>query len=329
MSRAQRWLRHPQSVWARKALFQVHLWTGVALALYILVMSLSGTVLIYRREIAKAYSGEPRVLAGPGPRMTADELRQAAQRAHPGYEARQVFEARKPDQAAEVWLSRGHQNMQRLLNPYSGEDLGNSLQAGFRFILWLADLHDNLLFGRAGRLTNGVGSVLVTLLCISGIVIWWPGIDAWRRSLIIDWKANPRRLNWTLHSAFGFWSIAFVTMWGISGIYLSYPSPFNDLVDFISGPEPAKKIRFGDSFLAWLARMHFGRFPSLPLKIVWTIFGLVPVVLLITGSLMWWSRVLAPWYRRRLAEQRHVQEHRLPHTAGATAVYNSRRTSPS
>jgi uncharacterized iron-regulated membrane protein len=330
MTLAQRWLRHPQSVWLRKALFQVHLWTGIALALYILVMSLTGTVLIYRRELSKAFSGEPRVLAGPGPRMTGDELRQAARRAHPGYEVTQLFEPRKPDQAVEVWLSRGPQKMQRLFNPYSGEDLGASLQAGFRFVLWLADLHDNLLFGRAGRLSNGVGSVCVTLLTISGIVIWWPGINKWRRSLIIDWKANPWRLNWSLHSAFGFWSIAFVIMWGISGIYLSYPAPFNDLVDFISGPEPqARKLRLGDSFLAWLARMHFGRFPSLPLKIVWTIFGLIPVVLLVTGSLMWWNRVLAPWYRRRLAEQRHIQEHRSPHTGGATAVYSSSRTSPS
>ena len=62
MSLAQRWLRHPQSVWLRKALFQVHLWTGIALALYILIMSLTGTVLIYRRELSKAFSGEPRVL---------------------------------------------------------------------------------------------------------------------------------------------------------------------------------------------------------------------------------------------------------------------------
>jgi len=330
MGIAGRLLRHPQSVWVRKALFQVHLWTGVGLALYVLLMSLSGTVLIYRRELAKAFSAEPRVLAGPGPRMTADELRQAAKRAHPGYEVSQLFEARKPDQAVEIWLGRGPKKIQRLLNPYTGADLGNSMQAGFRFVLWLADLHDNLLFGRAGRLSNGAGAVCVTLLCISGIFVWWPGIDKWRRSLVIDWKANPWRLNWTLHSAFGFWSIAFVTMWGISGIYLSFPGPFNNLVDLLSGPQQrSQDLRVGDEVLAWLARLHFGRFPSLPLKIVWTIFGLVPVVLLVTGSLMWWNRVLAPWYRRRLAEQRHIQEHRVPHTGSSTPVYSSRRTSPS
>src|SRR6202165_3624737 len=98
---AERWLRHPQGVRLRKVLFQVHLWSGLILALYVLVMSLTGTVLIYRRELAKALSTQPPVVAGAGPRMTAEELKQAAQRAHPGYEVSRVFESRKPDQPAE------------------------------------------------------------------------------------------------------------------------------------------------------------------------------------------------------------------------------------
>ena len=77
MSLAERWLRRPQGVALRKAIFQVHLWSGLILALYVLVMSVSGTILIYRRELAKAFSAEPAVVAGPGPRLTADELRRA------------------------------------------------------------------------------------------------------------------------------------------------------------------------------------------------------------------------------------------------------------
>jgi len=308
-------------------LFQVHLWTGIALALYLLMMCLTGTVLIYRRELSKAFSAEPRVFTGPSPRMTADELKQAAVQAHPGYEIDRFFERRRPDQPVEIWLQRGPKKMQRLFNPFTGADLGDSLQPGFRAVLWLVELHDNLLFGQNGRLANAVGGMLVSLLCLSGIVIWWPGIDRWWRSLIVDWRAKPKGLNWALHSAFGFWSIAYILMWGISGIYLALPGPFNDLVDFFNGPESRKKTRPGDDFLAWLARMHFGRFPSLTLKIVWTVVGLVPVVLLVTGVLMWWNRVLGPFYRRRLAERRQFPERSSPQTAGSASVYNSRSTS--
>src|ERR1700730_10897323 len=101
MSTAGRWLRHPQGVWPRQALFQGPLWSGLVLALYVLVMSLTGTVLIYRRELAKAFSTQPHIAAGQGPRMTIDELKQAAERAHPGYEVDRIFETRKPDQPFE------------------------------------------------------------------------------------------------------------------------------------------------------------------------------------------------------------------------------------
>ena len=325
MTLAQRWLRHPQGVGLRKTLFQVHLWSGLILALYVLVMSVTGTVLIYRRELAKAFSTQPHIIAGPGPRMTVDELSEVARRAHPGYEVNRVFQSRNLDQPTEIWLDRGATKIQRLFNPYTGADLGNSLNLGFRLVLWLVDLHDNLLSGRTGHLANAVGGVCVTAIGLSGIVIWWPGIDKWRRSLTIDWKANLRSFNWSLHSALGFWSLAFIFMWGISGIYLSWPSPFNGLVDFFDPPQ-STAFRFGDEFLAWLARMHFGRFRWLPLKIVWTIFGLVPLALLVTGIVMYWNRVLGPWYRRTLAEKARVDLQQRPRTRDAEAVYNSRGT---
>jgi uncharacterized iron-regulated membrane protein len=213
----------------------------------------------------------------------------------------------------ELWLERGSKKMQRLFNPYTGADLGNSLQFGFRAVLWLADLHDNLLSGRTGHLVNGIGGACVSLLCLSGAVVWWPGIERWRRSLVIDWKAGRNRFNWFLHSALGFWSLLFILMWGISGVYLAWPAPFHGLVDYLEAPE-SRDLHVGDQVLSWLAKLHFGRFPSLTLKLVWTVFGLIPVVLLVTGVLMWWNRVVAPWWRRISFEQirLHMQHPRTP-----------------
>ena len=36
-------------------------------------------------------------------------------------------------------------------------------------------LHDNLLSGETGRRINGLGALFVTLLCVTGAIIWWPG----------------------------------------------------------------------------------------------------------------------------------------------------------
>ncbi len=53
MTLGQRLVRQPQTLWARKALFQVHLWTGIGVGLYIFVISISGRAIVFRREIAR------------------------------------------------------------------------------------------------------------------------------------------------------------------------------------------------------------------------------------------------------------------------------------
>src|ERR1700674_19210 len=296
MSAWEKWKRRPQNVWLRKALFQVHLWTGIGLGLYVLLMSVTGSALVFRRELVRSLAREPRVVPVQSARMTEDELKQVAKRDYPDYEVTRVWQRKNPDQAVEIWLERRGKRLQRLFNPYTGADLGDSLRFGFRFVLWLADLHDNLLLAQTGRLIHAAGGIFTMLLGLTGAVIWWPGIDAWRRSLSFRWKTNPKGFNWTLHSALGFWTFAFFFMWAISGIYLSIPSTLNAAVDFL---EPlnvsSRSLRFGDRVLYWLAQAHFGRFAGVPVKIIWTVMGLAPSALFVTGLLMWWKRVLKPW----------------------------------
>ena len=299
MNTWDRWKKRPQTIWLRKALFQIHLWTGIGLGLYVLLMSVSGSAVVFRRELTRSLAREPRVDAGPGPRMGEEQLRQIALRDFPGYQVTRVSLRKNADQAAEIWLELGNKKRQRLFNPYTGADLGDSLRLGFRFVLWLVELHDNLLLGRAGLWINAAGGILTVLLGLTGAVIWWPGADAWRHSISFRWKVNPKGFNWTLHSALGFWTIAFFLTLAVSGIYLSIPNAFNAAVDFLEpGKEGSKSFRLGDQVLFWLAQAHFGRFAGVGTKILWTVSGLTPAVLFVTGTLMWWKRVVRPWLGR-------------------------------
>jgi uncharacterized iron-regulated membrane protein len=47
----QRWVRQPQRTLLRRAVFQVHLWSGIGLGLYIFFISVTGSVLVYRNEL--------------------------------------------------------------------------------------------------------------------------------------------------------------------------------------------------------------------------------------------------------------------------------------
>ena len=61
----------------------------------------------------------------------------------------------------EIWVERGTEKKERLFNPYTGADLGDSVTQGEYFVLWLARLHDELLFDRPGRYWNGIGSAVL------------------------------------------------------------------------------------------------------------------------------------------------------------------------
>ena len=293
MKLLESYARHPQMLWTRKALFQIHRWTGIGAGIYILLMSASGSLIVYRDELSQTFARAPVIVARQGSRMTPEELRRAAQRRHPDYRLTSVYEWTNPAQAVEITFERGGKPMERLFDPYTGSDLGYRLRTGFRALLWLVDLHDNLLSGQTGRLVNGIGGCCLTVLALTGSVIWWPGVRNWRHSLTIDWKAGSKRFLWTLHSVLGLWLYLFVLLWGVSGVYLCFPRVFNVVLDFFEPLPPASHVtRAGDVGLFWLSRLHFGRFAGVFVKAVWTAVGLVPATLFITGALMWWNRVL-------------------------------------
>jgi uncharacterized iron-regulated membrane protein len=306
----QRWVRQPQKIWLRRALFQVHLWTGIAVGLYILMISLTGSVLVYRNELYRAATPEPIMSKGSGPRLTDDQLRQAATRLYPGFRVVSLSRALDPDQAVDVWLRRGDEIRKRLFDPRSGSEVGEAVPAGIRLASKLLDLHDNLLTGETGRKVNGVGALAVVTLAATGLVVWWPGINTWRRSLSLHRGVGWKRLTWDLHSMIGFWSLGFTLVFAVSGIYLAYPELFQDFADRL---DPLTAVnagrRISDRIIYWVAILHFGRINGIGFpcsgpglcdqitKAIWAAFGLAPAAMFLTGVIMWWNRVL----RRRLS----------------------------
>lgn len=212
-STMQRWMQHPEKVWVRKCLFYIHLWVGAAVGLYIILMSVTGSLIVYRNELERTSSLIPSVE-------------------------------------------------------------------------WLVDLHTNLLAGEDGRIINGIGAICVILLCFTGAVIWWPGINNWRRALTLNWRSSFPRFSWDLHSALGFWSFLFVLMWGTSGLYFCFPQAFNALSAFVD-----PKDKYADRILYWLSAAHFGRFGWFA-EALWTLLGLIPAILAVTGVFICCRRMI-------------------------------------
>jgi uncharacterized iron-regulated membrane protein len=205
----QRWLQHPERSRVRRVLFRVHLWVGAGAGMYVVLMSLTGSIIVFRNELSKWFSVE-----------------------------------------------------------------------------WLVKLHENLAFGDTGRLVNGIGAICLTTVCLTGAVIWWPGLKNWRRSLTVSWGSRFARFTWDIHSALGFWCFLFVLMWGVSGIYFSFPEAFNAASALL---DPRDK--YADQILSGFSQLHFGRF-GLYTEGLWAVLGLVPAFLAFTGVFVCCHRMI-------------------------------------
>jgi uncharacterized iron-regulated membrane protein len=315
MGTFQQFWRQPQRLWLRRALFQIHLWTGIGAGLYVFVISVSGSVVVYKNEVYRNNNSPVIIVAGLGERMDADQIGEAAEKLYPGYEVTNLYEYEdNPKRAVEVRLEKGSSAHNRLIDPFTGADLGRSVPWQIEAMSWFEDLHFNLFGGKTGRQINAAGGVLWTLLGLSGMVVWWQGIQNWKRGLLVRLKSGWKRINWDLHSSLGFWTLLFTLMWGVTGVFAAIPDPFRAAVDYVeplrpivrqdppaegTGGQPGGRSRrprferrIGDQILRGAYALHFGNFAGRKLKIAWVILGLAPALLFLTGFVMWINRVI-------------------------------------
>ena len=268
----------------------MHLWSGVGLSVYILVICLSGSAIVFRRELNKTFCPTTLTVRVQPHRLTPAQLQAKAHVDYPRFDLTQI-EVRAPRGGAnmpvEIWLSADGMRLERLFDPYTGADLASTVACEPHFVTALADFHGNLGSGRAGLHVNGIGALAVTLLVLSGAIVWWPA--HWLRGMTVRTNVAWQRLVKDLHNALGFWLILLVLLWAITGIYFAFPEPFNALADvFVRAGVPSLAV---DDAMAWIVRLHFGRTFGQGVEVLWAVVGLLPTVLVATGLVTWWHRV--------------------------------------
>ncbi len=290
----QRWLRQPQLLSWRRFVVQLHLWVGLLIGVYIVVLSVTGSISVQRPDVHRWFV--PRTVPMEGTRLTGDALQEAVRRTYAEYDITNVFERRRADTPVMVTLERDGEVVERLFDPYAARDLGLTYPPITEAMEWVVDLHDNLLSGTTGRAVNGVGALLFVLLVITGAIVWWPGVGRLGHSLLPGKPAKSARFARRLHNTLGIWLLALIFIWAITAVYFSFPDPFERVVDYFD--DDLSDFERPDDVVRVLVNLHFGRAYGMPVKLLWVVLGLVPAVLFITGGITWWSRVV----RRRNAE---------------------------
>jgi uncharacterized iron-regulated membrane protein len=228
----------------RRALFWTHLACGVTAGLLILLMSVTGVLLTYERQIVDAAAQGNRVELTPGaPRLDADTLAAMARSAlPPNARVSLIFDS---DPAQPVVIQAGRE-ASLLLNPYTGaaiNDASVSWRGFFRTVEnWHRWLGGRPQSTRANLLD--VANLLFLFIIASGIYLWLPAVWRWRtfRGLMLFQaryiNAKVRDFNW--HHVFSFWMLLPLFVIALSGVVMSYGWA-NNLVYAAFGEQPPQR----------------------------------------------------------------------------------------
>jgi Uncharacterized iron-regulated membrane protein len=285
----ERWLKAPATLGFRRFLFQVHLWLGIGLGLYVLMISVTGSAIVLRPQIAR-WLIPSEVSITDLPELTGAALEMRVGEVYSDYAVKRIMPPTREGRAVYVVLEREGTEYTRFFDQYRGKDLGSSYPWPVQAVEWLTRLHDDLLMDRKGRRLNGWGGVLFMVMVLSGLVLWWQGARRWREGLVIR-RDTPRSFMWQLHNFLGFWALLLMVAWGLTAIYFAWPAPFDWVIDRFDSD--LNDFDRPDGWLRLLIDLHFGRFRGLLwANILWIFLGLIPAILYISGLIVWYRRVI-------------------------------------
>ena len=225
-------LDRPQSTLVRRALFQVHIWVGVLTGLYIFVVCTTGAALVFRIEMQRTLHPTLFTPTKTGPVAHPADVIDSVTRAYPN---QTVFGVDAPTTTRPTYLAYAGSNERLftlLLDPVDARVLGELPDRSF--VRSLQELHFDLLAGRTGRIVNGLGAACLLLMCATGVVIWWPGRRHWRGGFTVDFRRPWTRITWEVHSAVGICTVLLIAMWAVTGLSLTFPNRFRDVVNAVS-----------------------------------------------------------------------------------------------
>lgn len=230
-----RYVHRPQQVFLRRACFQIHLWAGVLISLYIAAIGVSGSILVFKDELMPrpkvARSQAAAQLCSPQSLLLAMD---AAAQFHP--KSSPVL-ATCPTGANPFYQINLKTSDERTVTVYvdpSTNAVAGEIDQQASWVGIIDRFHLDLLLRRNGRQWNGVGAAILIALVFTGLVIWWPGIRNWTRAIKVSVRSNWKRINFDLHSAVGIWTVLFTAIWAITGVYFAWESPFEHLIGIIS-----------------------------------------------------------------------------------------------
>ncbi|MFP3592180.1 PepSY-associated TM helix domain-containing protein [Chryseobacterium sp. SIMBA_038] len=250
---------------------KLHLWFGLSVGLIVFIVSLTGTMYIFKDEIQNQLRKD--VIFVKTETITHQPLSIEVLREKVALEINEKY----PISSVEIPLDKNKSyeflyyekdkkawnyfdevkiNKLIYVNQYTGQILGIYNEKYDLFPI-LKAIHWSLLLNSDwGKYVIGIPVVLFIIMLITGIILWWPQNKKMRKGRFsFDWKnvKTWKRKNYDLHNILGFYASFIALILGLSGIYFAYPWVKNVFNITLSGSlelPKEKEIKSPDSLLA-------------------------------------------------------------------------------
>ena len=238
----------------RKVWLNVHQWLGLIFGLFLAILGLTGSILVFHEEIDEWLNRDLIVVNSQN--ISQENLRSltevltAANKVIP--EGAVLDMIMYPRNEASNFKFIYHligrtevqpNILQVFVDPYKAEVVGKRLiktdentdPATFNaFTTFIFKFHYELFCGAIGKLVIGIFASFLIFSVLTGLILWWPLTNQWRRVLTIKQHASPERINHDLHQVSGFYFFPVLLILFMSGIYMNLPEQFLALTRLFS-----------------------------------------------------------------------------------------------
>jgi uncharacterized iron-regulated membrane protein len=232
-----------------KNLLTIHSVSGLIAGLFILVLSLSGTLLVFHDSIDALQKPKVGYTSENKKIITIDSCYDIIQQHYP---AAQVSNCKLPDDASlpvsffiyDASYKNGTTALEVFIHPQTGALVGSrggSDDFKHNFMSWLAAFHSSFHAGKTGEWLLGFFAGIFLLSIITGIFLYRKNIIAtvlFKRSV---WKKN------NLHQVIGTWALLFNLLISITGFWMQryvFKKEFYQSNDWVNTIQPSPKLFF-------------------------------------------------------------------------------------
>ncbi|TYP92171.1 putative iron-regulated membrane protein [Fodinibius salinus] len=345
----------------KQILLSIHKWFGLIAGIFILVMGVTGSIIVFDDEIDHFIHSETIEQPNSSKPVSLDKAYSSITNKHPNWDLRFTNIPKSANRAIEAEIRRPDSRRFLYVHPVSGEILFDSNSQN-SFTHWMLKLHYSLHSGFWGELILFIAALMFIGSLITGFWFYRKAIGR-----VLTFKIRPRFRNLQstsseLHRTIGVWALLFNFITATTGALILFiivsthiksdgpkpmPNPpavntsIDNLLDkaqtsypgfdpsYISMPkQPNGNItlyghmntdwpihyRFSNylkfnpqngkeqqSFfianqpvymhlLSFIYPLHFGNWGGIIIKILYSLFGIAPAVLSITGFIIWQKR---------------------------------------